>query len=202
MKECSRPFGLTFQRFNSLKMNNSFRMNTEDLKQYFLDWRKNRLDKLAPAVIEEFKSHPNRYEALHHIAITKDDYPFQEYGSWLAGHIIPEFYATKVEQKMPEIIDAFLTSTNHSVKRNLMKIILNVPCDYKSGELLDKAFFVLSSADENIALRSYSFSYLLQWMEKYPEIQIEIDSILTQWPELFTSGAMQSCLKKYRKCLK
>lgn len=172
-------------------------MTPENLKQYFLNWRKNRLDKLAPEVIVEFKQHPERFNALHHLAITEDDYPFQEYGSWLAGHIIEQYYASEHIEKINEVIDAYLSSSNHSVKRNLQKIINQVKVDYRSGELIDRAFHNLCAADEAVGLRSYSFHYLMLWLKDFPDLRSEIDLIVEQFPELFRSGAMQSCLKKY-----
>jgi len=181
-------------------MNNQ--MTTEELKTYFLAWRKNRLDKLAPEVIQEFQMHPDRYDALHQMAISVDVYPFQEYASWLSGHIVETFYKKAPEEKIQEVINAYLESENHSVKRNLLKIINAMPADFRSGELLERAFSVLSSHQEAIALRSYSFTYILTWLKQYPELAIELDAIIRQKPELFASAAMKSCLKRYARIKK
>jgi len=174
-------------------------MTPLELKAYFAAWRQNRLEKLAPQVIQEFRQHPERYDSLHFLAITKNDYPFQEYASWLSGHIIEEFYKSQGAEKIQEIIDAYLDSSNHSVKRNLLKIINAVNTDYRSGELLERAFEIVSSSEEAIALRSYSFHYLLRILKTYPDLAVEIDAIIEQKSELFASGAMQSCLKHYAK---
>ena len=63
-------------------------MTTSELTNYFIEWRKNRLDKLAPQVIVEFRENPSRHQALHQLAITSNPYPIQEYASWLVGHIL------------------------------------------------------------------------------------------------------------------
>lgn len=174
-------------------------MTPIELKAYFAAWRQNRLDKLAPQVIQEFRQHPERYDSLHFLATTKTEYPYQEYASWLSGHVIEEFYNKQGEEKIQEVIDAYLDSSNQSVKRNLLKIIKAVHTDYRSGELLERAFLILAAPDEAIALRSYSFHYLLDLLKIYPELATEIDAIIEQKPELFTSGAMRSCLKRYAK---
>lgn len=172
-------------------------MTPQELKAYFLHWRENRLDKLAPVIIDEFQRHSERFDALHALAISKDTYPFQEYGSWLAGHIIQHYYLPHKEQRLPEIIDAYLASDNSSIQRNLHKIINGVLVDYRSGELINRAFEVLQSSDTEVGLKSYCFHYILLWLDRYPELSTELEIIIRDRPELFSSGAMRSCLKKY-----
>jgi hypothetical protein len=174
-------------------------MNQEELQQYFLNWRNKRLDKLAPAVIQEFKTHPEWHVSVHRMAISKASYPFQEYASWLSSHLIHEFYTSSNAEKINEIIDAYLQSENHTVKRNLLKIINCTSSDYRSGELLSKSIEVLSSPHEAIALRSYSFQYVLQWINHFPELVNEIDACIGYRTELFKTPAMQICLKRYLK---
>ena len=172
-------------------------MNQTELKTYFLDWRKNRQEKLAEEVIAEFKSKPERFRAIHQMALTKDSYPFQEYASWLAGHITQEFYMKSGTQNITEIIDAYLISDNHSVKRNLMKIINLVESEHRYGELLSRAFDVLIQPEETIALRSYSFKFIMKQLKRYPELDNELHIVIAEYPELFNAAAMKSCLKQY-----
>jgi hypothetical protein len=174
-------------------------MTVNELKVFLLDWRKNRLSKLAPEMTAEFRDAPERWEALHRLAVQVDDYPFQEYASWLCGHLIPEIYLNQNSNKIEDVIDAWLLTKNHSVRRNLLKIMLSVASDYKSGEVLDRLLYYLSSPDEAIAVRSYSFSMLMNIMQEYPDLHFEIDAIIDGFPELFKVPAMQSCLKRYSK---
>ena len=174
-------------------------MTTSELTNYFIEWRKNRLDKLAPQVIVEFRENPSRHQALHQLAITSNPYPIQEYASWLVGHILDEFYQQPKNNQITKVIDAYLTTINPSVKRNLLKVIVHVPSDYRSGELIDHAFQSLVSAQEPIAVRSYSFAYVMGWLKEYPELGEELTVLVEQFPELFKTPAMQSCLKKFAK---
>lgn len=174
-------------------------MNATELRQFLYQWNKNRLAKLAPEMILEFKNAPDRWDALHEIAITKDEYPFQEYASWLCGHLISEIYLNQNLRKIEEIIDVWLQTENHSVRRNLLKIMLAVPSDYKNGEVLDRLLHNISSPNEAIAVRSYSFHMLMNFLKEHSDLRFEIDTIIDSFPELFKVPAMQSCLKLYRK---
>jgi hypothetical protein len=174
-------------------------MTVSELKAFLLDWRKNRLSKLAPEMIDEFRSSLERWNALHQIAIHVDEYPFQEYASWLCGHLIDELYLNQSPKRMAEIIDTWLITENHSVRRNLLKIMLAVPSDYKSGEVLDRLLHNISSPNEAIAVRSYSFHMLLNLLREHPDLRFEINAIIESFPDLFKVPAMQSCLKRYKK---
>lgn len=174
-------------------------MNQEQLKAYLLYWSKNRLSKLADEVIPEFRANPNRYAALHELAIAKDNYPYQEYASWISGHLTDRMYSAKYPKRIQEVVDAFFETKNHTVRRNLLKIVLAVPSHYREGELLDKLFSLLMSADEAIAVRSYAFHKVLSFMDIYPELQRELDAVLDTHHALFQSAAMRSCLKRYDK---
>lgn len=174
-------------------------MTAEQLRQFLFQWKKKRLAKLAPEMISEFKNAPDRWEALHNVAITKADYPYQEYASWLCGHLIDEFYLNKNPKRIAEIIDAWLITENHSVRRNLLKIMLLVPSDHRSGKVLDRLLYNISSPNEAIAVRSYSFHMLIEILKIHPDLHFEIDTIIDSFPELFKVPAMQSCLKRYHK---
>lgn len=174
-------------------------MTTEQLRQFLFQWNKNRLSKLAPEMISEFKSAPERWVALHEIAITKAEYPFQEYASWLCGHLTDEFYLNHNPERIEAIIDAWLQTENQSVRRNLLKIMLAVSSEHRSGEVLDRLLHNISSPNEAIAVRSYSFHMLMNYLKEHPDLRFEIDTIIDSFPELFKVPAMQSCLKRYRK---
>lgn len=176
-------------------------MTVLELKAFLLVWRKNRLSKLAPEMIAEFRSSPERWEALNYLATHIDEYPYQEYASWLCGHLISEIYLNKDSKNCEDVIDAWLLTVNCSVRRNLLKIMLNVASDYKSGEVLDRLLICLSSPNESIAVRSYAFSMLIKIMKEHPDLRFEIDVIIDGFPELFKVPALQSCLKRYRKAI-
>lgn len=171
-------------------------MNDKELKTYFLEWRKNRQEKFAKEVIAEFKSKHERLDAVHQMACAKDIYPFQEYASWLVGHITNEFYFSSNHQRIADIIDAYLISDNHTVKRNLMKVISLVTSEHRKGELITRAFNVLMNTEESIALRSYSFKFILSQLKQHPELRNELNIVIFEFPELFTSPAMKSCLSR------
>lgn len=174
-------------------------MHVQELKEYLSEWRKNRMLKMAPEVISEFQTHSERFESLHHMAITVDAYPFQEYASWLASHLIDLYRIEPTKNKIHEITDAILLSSNHTVKRNLLKTRLHFTSDYRVGELIDRAFQFLTSPQETIAVRVYSFYFLLQEIKKYPDLMHEMDVIVEHNSELFSAPALQVCLKRYHK---
>ena len=155
--------------------------------------------RLAPEMIQEFKYRPERWSALHRLATHVDVYPYQEYASWLCGHLISEIYLNQNPRKIEDVIDAWLLTENHSVRRNLLKIMLAVSSDYKNGEVLDRLMHNISSPNEAIAVRSYSFHMLMNFLKDYPDLRFEIDTIIVSFPDLFKVPAMQSCFKRYRK---
>jgi hypothetical protein len=89
-------------------------MTKQQLKACLLHWSQNRLSKLAEDVIPEFNSNPDRHAALHTLAITKDDYPYQEYASWLCGHLVSGIYNANNPKRIQEVIDAFFVTENHT----------------------------------------------------------------------------------------
>ena len=100
---------------------------------------------------------------------------------------------------MAQVVDAWLITENQSIRRNLLKIMLAVPSQHRSSEVLDRLLHNISSPNEAIAVRSYSFHMLMNFLKEHPDLRYEIDTIIDSFPELFKVPAMQSCLKRYRK---
>jgi len=174
-------------------------MNKQELKIYLLEYKKNRLTKLATEMIAEFRTAPERWSALHEISICIDSHPYQEYASWLCGHLVEELYSGSNTYRIEEMTDSWLLTENQSVRRNLLKIILKVQPEHRNGEVLDRVLHYLGSPDEAIAIRSYSFSMLTSMLKDYPGLTHEIDAIVDAFPELFKMPALQSCLKRYSR---
>jgi vacuolar-type H+-ATPase catalytic subunit A/Vma1 len=172
-------------------------MTDAELRTCLKAWSKDRMAKSAKQMVEEFRQTPERLETLHNVAMIPDKYPHQEYSSYLVSHLYHEIYTKQHPARIKQLIDHLFVTENHTVRRNLLKVVVHTKSTYREGEILDLLLKFIMSADEAIAVRSYAFSKIMQYLKVYPELRQEIDSIIDAHGELFTPPAMRSCLKRY-----
>jgi len=126
----------------------------------------------------------NYISALFEIVSSDDAPPFPQYASHLLLHISRK-NRSLVEAYSEVIVDTFLGTSDESVRRNLLGVLLCFPVmNYKEGELLDFLFAQLADLSTKPGLVNYSGKKIIQYLEVYPELQHEFDSLLRFREEL------------------
>jgi hypothetical protein len=125
-----------------------------------------------------FVENPSLINELVEVAISDLERPYPEHASWLLVHI-SDLNPTLLENFQPLLIDRILTSKNQSVLRNLVNVVHTLPLiDHLQSELLDKLIEFIKDESNKPALFVYSLYKLIQFVQKYPEINNEIEGIL------------------------
>lgn len=131
----------------------------------------------------------------------EENYPFPEYSSWLFAHVSKR----KPKELNPfhsRLIDVILQTNNHSVQRNLLGMLLDLPLiEHREGELLDFCFRELVSSESKVALKAYSMYMIVRFLKNYPELKTELESaidIVAQQPQ---TPAFYGAARKVRKQL-
>lgn len=130
--------------------------------------------KLADHLIE----HPEFISELVDVATSEWEYPYPQYASWLLFHVARKD-KTLVEPFYNQVIDCILSTKNTSVLRSLLGVSLCFPLtDYQEGNLLDRLFILLNDPDSKPGLINYTVKKLAGFLDMYPELLQEIESIL------------------------
>lgn len=110
------------------------------------------------------------------------NYPKPEYASWLFSHLAAQ-HPQVLYKHYFELIDIWISSKNHTLHRNLLKTIVQLPFKpYREGELLDKLIEHLNNTETKVAVKAYAMDMLMNFLKRYPEITPEIiESIENQF---------------------
>ncbi len=169
----------------------------EKTKEMLLEFKGNRDYKLFSfQAIQNPQTIPDLIELCYTIS-----YPFPQYSSWLLSHVAENH----LKQLLPfhaDLIDVFLTCTDHSAQRNLGNVLLKLPeTDYKSGEMLERLFAFLQDADAKVALKAYAMYLLVPLVKPYPELVRELKLVLNSRIEL-ESKAYAGAVRKVENVLR
>lgn len=148
-----------------------------------------------------FIQHPEHLDKLVETAVSNLPHPYPESASWILTHVLklkPELLSPFYEV----FVDKILVSQNQSVLRNLLHLVsAQQLTEYREGELLDQLIAMISDRKNKVALFVYALYKLAQFADKYPEIRIEIDSIIAQRFAEDPSPAMKIAVRNYHKTL-
>jgi hypothetical protein len=112
------------------------------------------------------------------VAVSKEPYPYPQYASWLLLHVARKDFSL-VSPYNYQIIDCILASDNPSVLRNLMGVCLCLPlADHKQGYFLDRLLTIINNPNSKPGLVYYTLRKLTEFVERYPDLQKEIELIL------------------------
>lgn len=125
-----------------------------------------------------FVSHPEHIPDLVELALGSKKAPLPAHASWLLIHLAKADW-TLLATYEHAFIDHFLISTNQSILRNLLVTILQFPLsDYRESDFLDALIKHVKNEENKVALRVYSLYKLTEFVQRYPEIKVEIDAVL------------------------
>ncbi len=157
---------------------------------------------------ETFAGNPDNVSGLVELVSSDDKYPYPQYASHLLLHIA-RINSPALESHYDRVLDCILITTNTSLKRNLLGVLMCFDLkDYRDGELLDWLFENLAKADSQPGLINYSVRKLVQYIEIYPELKNEVETAvklreelgmnrgLTEWSVMvFNKGIKKKKLK-------
>lgn len=136
------------------------------------------------SLIDVFASDEASVRGLVELVASNDRHPFPQYASHILLHIGRSYY-DKVDCWYESLLDTVLSTTNTSVKRNLLGVLLCAPLKpYRDGELLDWLFTVLNDPDSKPGQLNYAVKKLAQYLTLYPELEKEIELALELREEL------------------
>ncbi|MEN9699516.1 MAG: hypothetical protein RLZZ301_714 [Bacteroidota bacterium] len=139
-----------------------------------------------------FLEHPTEIAALVSLALSFKKHPVPAYSAWLLVHISKAKPALLLPfQKQFE--QALLTTTNHSIQRSLLALLLELPfCDEAhEGPLLDVLFEIFKTYEFKVVNRVLALYLLKRFVQKYPELDPEIRAQI----ELIQANGLQPAMK-------
>lgn len=137
-----------------------------------------RHDRKKVDIQKQFINQPEQGKALLHYGLSHQTYPLPEYASWLMVHIqkTDATYWVKYQQL---IIDFLLLCENHSVRRNLLNILYLQPYSfYRADDYLDTLIRLIQDPQQKVAVHVYAIYCTFPFLEKYPELNHELVSII------------------------
>ena len=165
--------------------------------QYILELRINR--DIREKALTYFTNSDEQLNELTQLATTTSEYPIQEYSSWLLIHCVQ----TKKEflnRNIQFIIDGFIATENHTVTRNLCNVLYKLELsEYRESELLDRLTSLLLDRSQRPAVHVYCLYNLINFCTKYPELLIEVNSIVELFEEHPIPPSISVALRKYKK---
>lgn len=142
---------------------------------------------------------PKRIEELWQIATS--DVTNSWRAAWALSHI-NEKQRDLLTPYLTEIIAIVVSTNNLSLKRELIKILLEHPLpEDPSAQLLDSSIATITSRTVPVGLRMYSMSVVDKYCDRYPELTAEfmviLDEIISEPPSVGMKGWAKRLVKKY-----
>ncbi|MFM1915674.1 MAG: hypothetical protein RLZZ531_1343 [Bacteroidota bacterium] len=146
-----------------------------------------------------FVAHPEQIPDLVNLALGSKKAPLPAHASWLLIHLAKADW-TLLASYEHAFIDHFLQSTNQSILRNLLVSLLEFPLtDYLESDFLDALITHVKNEENKVALRVYSLCKLTEFVQRYPEIKVEIDAVIELIQEHPMSPAMKVGIRNFEK---
>jgi hypothetical protein len=146
-----------------------------------------------------FVAHPELIPDLVALALSSKKAPLPAHASWLLIHLAKHDW-TLLEEYEQAFIDCFLQSSNQSILRNMLVVLLEFPLtDYRESEFLDGLISHVKNEENKVALRVYSLYKLLQFVQRYPEILHEIQAVIELIESHPMSPAMRVGVRNFNK---
>ncbi|MES2588074.1 MAG: hypothetical protein V4622_03780 [Bacteroidota bacterium] len=129
-------------------------------------------------IIPQILANKKLSEDLFLMVQTKMEYPFAEHASWIMIHLCQE-NPSFVQKHEKRLIDILFDTNNQTVLRNIVNILNQLELtDYRESELIDLLVDFILDKKNKVALHVYSIYLLIKFIKKYPELKVEIDSVL------------------------
>lgn len=148
-----------------------------------------------------FVDHPKYIPDLVALALGTKKAPLPAHASWLLIHLAKADWALLASYEHA-FIDHFLLSSNQSILRNLLVVLLEFPLtDYREGEWLDALIVHVKNEGNKVALRVYALYKLSEFAQRYPEIITELDATVQFLQAHPMSPALKVGIRNFEKML-
>lgn len=152
-----------------------------------------------PRLADLFVVQPENLPELVALATRDDVHPYPQYASWLILHVARKDH-NLLSPFYNQIIDCILTTSHPSVLRSLLGASICMPLrDYNQGEFLDRLFALLNDPDTKPGQVNYSLQKVAEFLELYPELQQEMDLIVSFREEMNINPGLSSWFKTFQK---
>lgn len=146
-----------------------------------------------------FVENPKAIPYLVQFSLSQKVHPIPAYSAWLLVHLVkanPALLAPFQEQ----LTAGLLHTTNNSVQRSLLVVLLELPIKRKfKGELLNYCFEVFANPDTAVANRVYALYHLKRFVKTYPEIGQEVRSVISILESNVLKPALRVGIRNYLK---
>lgn len=131
--------------------------------------------------------------------IRYNKYPYAEYASWIAQRFF-ETYPDLLAPWTAIFRDLILTTSNHTVQRNLVHLFAHIKTGMEEdGLFLDRLMGFIASADALPALKVNAFKAIeIQYIHAYPELIPELQLLIDLHRE-DTRPSIQSLVRSFHK---
>jgi hypothetical protein len=123
---------------------------------------------------EFFLDQPAAVSLLLTLALSKKTHPIPAYSAWLLVHIA-KAKSSLVAPFQDQLTAGLLETSNHSIQRSLLVVLLELPIKRRlKAELLNCCFEVFANPESAVANRVYALYHLKRFVKMYPEIDQEV----------------------------
>ncbi len=146
-----------------------------------------------------FLEHPKAMPLLLHLSLSDKPHPVPAYSAWLLVHIA-KAKSSLVAPFQDQLTAGLLETTNHSIQRSLLVVLLELPIKRRfKAELLNYCFEVFANPDSAVANRVYALYHLKRFVKMYPEIDQEVRSIIALLEGHEMKPALRVGIRNYLK---
>ncbi len=139
-----------------------------------------------------FLEHPKAIPLLLHLSLSDKPHPVPAYSAWMLVHIA-KAKPSLVAPYQDQLTAGLLETSNHSIQRSLLVVLLELPIKRRfKAELLNCCFEVFAHPESAVANRVYALYHLKRFVKMYPEIDQEVKAQIGIIQEL---GEMKPALK-------
>jgi len=123
-------------------------------------------------------SHPEEDDNLSKLIFKLEEYPYKEYVSWILMHIV-QSKRIDVQYLYLKLVDVLFATDNQTVLRNVSNCTYYLQVtEYRESEFIDLLLGFIKNYDNKVALQVYSIYTLMQFVQRYPELQQEVSEII------------------------
>ncbi len=146
-----------------------------------------------------FLEQPAAVPKLVALALSKKAHPVPAYSAWLLVHLA-KAKPSLVAPLQDQLTAGLLETSNHSIQRSLLVVLLELPIKRRfKAELLNYCFEVFAHSDSAVANRVYALYHLKRFVKTYPEIDQEVRSIIALIESHEMKPALRVGIRNYLK---
>lgn len=134
-------------------------------------------------IVKWIGSNQQRFDELFRLFLN-DEYRVTQRAGWPLSYCV-EKHPQLIQKHFTKLIKNLRKPNLHNaVKRNTIRILQNIPIPEKlHGEVMDLCFAYIIDPKENVAVKAFSLTVLLNLSRRYPDIRNELKIVIEErWP--------------------